>query len=109
MTTAAWMAEQLQRAADGRRAMALTVPRYNPRPAGVIREGSATDAVLCTLRQRPGAWLTHAQILVLTQRGTKAICWALLYLKANGLVESAPDESRNARYQRYRLIMGRGT
>lgn len=106
MTSAAWMAEQLQRAADGRRAMVLNVPRYNPRPAGVIREGSATDAVLSALQQRPGAWLTHAQILVLTQRGTKAICWALLYLKAQGLVESTADESRNARYQRYRLAKG---
>ena len=103
MTSAAWMADQLQRAADGRRAMALTVARYNPRPAGVIREGSATDAVLAVMRQRSGAWLTHAQLLVLTQRSTKSICWALLYLKAQGMVEAAPDDSRNARYQRYRL------
>ncbi|CAN7342114.1 hypothetical protein LJR074_001947 [Acidovorax sp. LjRoot74] len=83
--------------------MALTVPRYNPRPAGVIREGSATDAVLQALNQRSGSWLTHAQLLVLTQRSTKAVCWALLYLRAQGMVESAPDDSRNARYQRYRL------
>jgi hypothetical protein len=86
--------------------MALTVPRYNPRPAGVIREGSATDAVLSALQQRQGTWLTHAQILKLTQRSTKAVCWALLYLKAQGMVESAPDDSRNARYQRYRVSKG---
>lgn len=102
----AWMAQQLQRAADGRSAMPLTTPRYNPRPAGVIREGSATDAVLLAMRSRIGVWMTHSQILHSTQRSTKAVCWALLYLKAQGLIESVPDDSRNARYQRYRLVKG---
>ena len=106
--SAAWMAEQLQRVADGRRAMALELPRYNPRPAGVIRDGSATDAVLAALRARPGQWLTHAQVMGVSLRGTKAVCWALLYLQAQGLVESTPDDSRNARYRRYRVCKGGG-
>lgn len=102
MTSAAWMAEQLQRAADGRRAMPLEQPRYNPRPAGVIREGSASDITLAALRERPGVWLTHAQILGITGLGTKAACWALIYLAAQGHIESTSDDSRNARYRRYR-------
>ena len=102
MSSAAWMAQQLQSAADVRHAMPLEKPRYNPRPAGVILHGSASHAVLTVLRERPGAWLTHAQLIVLTRRGTKAVCWALLYLRAQGLVESAPDDLRNSRYRRYR-------
>lgn len=101
-SAASWMAQQLQSAADGRRAMHLEQPRYNPRPAGVILTGSATHAVLTSLRERNGMWLTHAQILVATCRSTKAVCWALLYLQAQGLVESTPDDSRNSRYRRYR-------
>lgn len=106
MTSTAWTAQQLERAADGRRAMALQVPRYNPRPAGVILTGSASDCVLAALREHPGMWLTHAQILGLTKRSTKSVCWALIFLKANGLVESTADDSRNARYQRYRAAKG---
>lgn len=104
--SAAWMADQLQRRADGRHALALEVPRYNPRPAGVIRDGSASDAVLSALRTRGGQWLTHAQVMAVSERGTKAVCWALLYLQAQGLIESTSDDSRNARYRRYRACKG---
>ena len=102
MSSTSWMANQLQRAAESRRGLSLEVTRYNPRPAGVIREGSASDAVLVALRARPGQWMTHAGILGVTCRSTKAVCWALLYLQALGLVESTSDDSRNARYRRYR-------
>lgn len=108
MTTASWMADQLQRAADGRRAMPLEVARYNPRPAGVIREGSASHTTLAALQARPGQWLTHAQILHITGLGTKAACWALIYLTAQGHIESTPDDSRNARYRRYRAAKPQG-
>lgn len=99
------MARHLQqRSTDGRRDLPLQQPRYNPCPPGVIRKGSATDAVLSLLEGRPGAWLTHAQILVLTRRSTKSVCWACLYLKSRGLVESTPDDTRNPRYRRYRAV-----
>ena len=98
-----WMTAQLERVSDGRRAMPLQVPRYSPHNTGVIVKGSATDVVLTLLRERPLAWLTHAQLLMHTQRSTKAVCWACLYLTSRGLVESAPDASRNPRYRRYRL------
>lgn len=108
MTSAAWMAEQLQRAADGRRAMPLELPRFNPRPAGVIREGSASDITLAALKARPGVWLTHAQILRITGLGTKAACWALIYLHAQGHIEITSDDARNARYRRYRAVRQEG-
>lgn len=107
MSSAAWMAQQLERVADGRMAMPLAVPRYNPRPAGVILAGSASDTVLAVLRGRPGLWLTHAQILGLTSRSTKSVCWALMFLQAQQLVESTPDDSRNSRYKRYRAAEGK--
>ena len=31
-----------------------------------------------------------------------AVCWALLLLRRNGLVDAVPDSARNARYFRYR-------
>jgi hypothetical protein len=76
-------------------------PRFNPRPPGVIREGSATDRVLKMLRSSP-SWRTRAQISWATGLSHGALTWALIYLKAHGLIEHIGDPARNARYFRYR-------
>lgn len=75
--------------------------RFNPRPAGVIREGSASEAVLKFLRASPG-FRNESQILWATKRSHSAISWALMYLARQGLIESAPEIHRNTRYRRYR-------
>jgi DNA-binding transcriptional ArsR family regulator len=77
------------------------VARFNPRPAGVIREGSASDAILKCLRET-GGFKTEAQILLKTGRSHSAVSWSLLYLQRLGLVEAMPETHRNSRYQRYR-------
>ncbi len=100
--SAAWMVDQLTLIAEKRQGLGLQVPRYNPRPAGVIREGSATAAVLTYLATRRGIWLTHAQIVKGTGRSGKSVDWALLFLRSQHLVESVPDAARNSRYRRYR-------
>lgn len=100
--TTEWIASQLSRMAAAAKPLALNNPRYNPRPAGVIRPGSATDAVLALLCRRHPTYLNHAQIMRQTERTTKAVCFALVYLKAQGHIEATPDDSRNGRYQRYR-------
>lgn len=96
-----WMAQQLARSRR-EQPQVLDMPRYNPRPCGVIRPGSATDAVLALLCKRMPVFLAHHQIMDQTQRTTKAVGWALIYLRAQGYIESTVDASRNARYQRYR-------
>jgi hypothetical protein len=90
--------------ASSRRGLALEVPRYNPRPAGVIRDGSATQVVLAFMQRRP-LWFTHRQIVQETGRSPKAVDWALLYLRAQALVECVPDAHRNPRYLRYRAVL----
>ena len=77
--------------------------RFNPRPAGVIREGSASDAVLKFLRESCG-YRTEAQMLWKTQRSHSAVSWALLYLIRQGLVESRGDATRSTRYKKYRAV-----
>lgn len=105
-SSSSWVAAQLLAMAERRvRLPAQARPPFNPRPAGVIRDGSATDVVLAWLRQRRG-WHTHGEIAVGTGRGTKAVCWALMYLRAHSLIESVPDGQRNARYLRYRARVG---
>lgn len=100
-----WTAQQLLGlAAANRRGLALEVPRYNPRPAGVIREGSATEAVLTLMQRRPARWLTHREIVQETGRTAKGVDWALLYLRAQALVECVSDAHRNPRYLRYRAV-----
>lgn len=86
----------------------LNVPRYNPRPAGVIRPGSATQAVLALLQAYPGRWFSHFQIVKATGRTQKSIDWALLFLKARGLVDCTRDEWRNSRYLKYSIAKGKG-
>lgn len=101
MNRSSWLAP-LQAASDAR-AFPLEHPRYNPRPAGTIREGSATEAVLIFLRSREGQWFNHFQIVKLTGRTAKSVDHALLYLRAQRLVEFSSDV-RNSRYKRYRAI-----
>lgn len=86
----------------------LTVPRYNPRPAGVIRPGSATQAVLSLLQAHPGRWFTHFQIVQATDRTQKSVDWALLFLKGRGLIGTTSDDGRNSRYRRYAIAKSTG-
>lgn len=103
MTSTPWVANQLIRMADGRQAMKLEVPRFNPRPAGVIREGGATDAVLTFLQSNPKRFFCHHEIQTATKKTKVSIDWALCYLRAQMLIEVTSDDGRNVRYNRYRL------
>lgn len=100
-----WIAKQLEAAAD---AASVAEPpqnliRFNPKPPGSIQPGSATEAVMAFLNRHPGIFFTHAQILRATGRTTKAVAWALIFLREMGVIEVAPDLSRNSRFLRYRL------
>lgn len=94
-----WTAQQLLIDA---RPLANQIPRYNPRPAGVIREGSATQLVLAWLKVHKG-WATHHQIRTSVGRSSRAVDFGLRYLRALDLIEHTLDESRNSRYMRYRV------
>ncbi|MBU3652570.1 MAG: hypothetical protein FGM44_05735 [Limnohabitans sp.] len=74
--------------------------RYNPRPPGVIREGSVTHAVWHFLNANRGKWYSRYQILNNIGCTDKSADWACLFLKEQGLIESCPDH-RNSRYLRY--------
>ena len=81
-----WMAGQLEgRQEEG-------VRRNNPRPQGVIRPGSGTDVLLRFLRQSPGRWFFHAELIMALGRSKGEIDWALGYLVGEGLVESRLTE-----------------
>lgn len=102
------MVAQLTLIAEKRQqGLGLQVPRYNPRPPGVIREGSATAAVLALLEATPRRWWEFRHILDAIGRTDKATCWALLYLRERGLIECVPDAGRNSRYLRYRAVVKR--
>lgn len=101
-----WMATQLTLIAEKRQiGLGLQAPRYNPRPAGVIREGSATAAVFGFMQTRKGMFMTHSQIVKGTGRSAKSVDWALLFLRSQSLVECVPDAARNSRYLRYRAFI----
>lgn len=74
--------------------------RFNPRPPGVIREGSATAAVLAFLLAHRGKRFAAYQVIHATGCTQKATSWALVYLQQQGLIETSPDP-RNERYLRY--------
>lgn len=75
--------------------------KFNPRPAGVIQPGSATEAVLGFLKDSPGL-KTEAQIIWATKFSHSAVSWALLRLRAWNKVEAIADPTRNSRYLRYK-------
>lgn len=95
----AWLVAQAQ-------AAAATPPppeRFNPRPLGVIRDGSTTQLVLVFLQARPHQLFPHWQIVSAVGRSKVAVDWALAFLRQQGLVDAIPDRGRNARYFRYRI------
>lgn len=96
----AWLADQLVRAGNAR-SCAPDIPRYNPRPAGVIRPGSSTEVVLAMLSKRR-VWMNFAQVLAQTGCTKAGADFALRYLLSQKHIEATSDESRNYRYQRYR-------
>ena len=95
-----WVARQL---AERPGSLNLTLPRYNPRPAGVIRPGSAAEKTLTMMRKHPAQWFTNHQIIVATGCTDKAVSWALLFLRSLGEIETTADSARNSRYLRYRI------
>lgn len=99
------MAGELSKLAQLRGGLNLNSPRYNPRPAGVIREGGATDAVLGFLRANPKRFFCHYEIKIATGRSKPSIDWALLFLKSQNLIECVPDDARNPLYRRYRAVV----
>lgn len=97
-----WAAAMMQLAAN-RPAEPSRVQSYNPKPRGIPREGSATEAVLVFMRGSGRVTHTFQQLQAATGRTHKALCWALIYLRELGYIESTSDASRNSRYLRYSL------
>lgn len=62
-------------------------PRFNPRPRGEVRPGSAADAVLRLLRSTPERSYWRHQVIHHTGCTRKAVDWALSYLQALQLIE----------------------
>ncbi len=82
----------------------------NPRPAGVIRPGSGTDVLLRFLRQAPGRWFFHAELVLALGRSKGEIDWALQYLVRECQVESRLTELPARKpVHRYRLKEGSTT
>ena len=73
---------------------------YNPRPPGVIRNGSVTHAVLLFLDSNRGKWYSAYQVIHAVGCTQKSADWAFIFLREQGLIESCPDQ-RNPRYLRY--------
>jgi hypothetical protein len=94
---------QLAAMAKKQQGLQLTAPRYNPRPAGVIHEGSATHAVLVFLTAHPRRFFSHCEITRQVNRTPKSVDFALRYLRELGQIEITSDEPRNSRYLRYSI------
>ena len=105
MSSMGWITDQLAT----RFAEPLSQPRFNPRPPGVIRPGSATQAVLNFLRENPARHFSCFDLCRHTQRSLKAVNHACLYLKAQQLIAAYPDSARNPRYLRYVVASGGAT
>lgn len=107
--TLAWVAQQIRQAADRADLLPAPAPRFNPRPPGVIREGSATDEVLAILANFPNRYFTYGDLRgLLSERSHASMSWALLYLRRVGLVQVIGDGARNPQYLRYRFAKKQG-
>ena len=66
--------------------------RHQPHPRGVLRPGSATEAVLAALQGRH--WRTEGDLVEATGRTRSAVTCALQALRAAGLVQAQPGPQR---------------
>lgn len=96
-----WMAQRIIAAANRDLDPGNAPPRFNPRPPGVIREGSATQQVLQFLEKHTGRYFIRIQIVRATGCSERAVDWALLFLKAQQRIKAVEDTTRNSRYLRY--------
>lgn len=100
-TGSSWMAHQLLRCS-------VTMDRpqmpVNPRPPGVVRPGSASEAVLVLMRAHPGRLFWRWQLIGSTGRSRKAVDYALLYLERTGAI----DVIRDGAALRFRARLMRG-
>lgn len=77
---------------------------FNPRPAGVIRPGSGTDMLLRLLRQNPGRWYFHAELVLALGRSKGEVDWAVQLLRLQGMLEAKETEVLGKKpILRYRL------
>ncbi|MFZ6813561.1 hypothetical protein ACO0K3_03770 [Undibacterium sp. Rencai35W] len=77
--------------------------RFNPRPEGVIVQGSASDVVLAYLRT-DFHFKTRSQIIQDLQISEHRVEWGLIYLMRRKLIKRVEDSARNSRYGRYRAL-----
>lgn len=78
--------------------------QFNPRPPGVVRPGSGTDAVVRLLRQHPRRWFFRAELNLLLGRSRGEVDWAVIYLARMGrITEQACDIPGRKPVMRYRL------
>jgi hypothetical protein len=98
MDAAQWMVNQLM----GMAGLPAPPKRYNPRPRGKIHEGSGSDLALEFLKAHPTRCFQFHEIVAATGKSTKAVGFGLIYLAAQGLIESYPHP-RNARYYVYKI------
>lgn len=107
MTMGNWLAAQLEAIAKAQQeAKAELKPKgFNPNQPGQPRDGSSTHRVLQVFHARPGQFLTHGQIMVLTESTKSQVDWALIYLRTQGVIEAFADPRRKVSYKRYRLAV----
>lgn len=74
--------------------------RFNPRPPGVIRKGSASDQILSLLRGA-GGFHTEQSIRAATGLTHSQASWSLFYLSEHGFIRKVPDTTRGSAFCRY--------
>ena len=67
--------------------------RFNPRPPGVIRPGSASDQILSLLRET-GGFYTEQSIRAATGLTHSQASWSLFYLSEHRFIRKVPDATR---------------
>jgi hypothetical protein len=78
-----------------------SVGRLNPRPAGVVRRGSASHLIFEFLAECPGRWFEAGQIIKFTGLSRPSASWALIYLTRQGYIHATADDARNPQYLKY--------
>lgn len=87
-----------------------SIRRFNPNPPNQMKENSITHTVYRLFTEHPTRFFAKHQVVECIEPSRpdikniyKAVDWALIFLRSQGIVEAVIDSRRNTKYNRYRL------
>lgn len=98
MNPTEWSADQIKKLVPSQSSR----NHFNPRPAGLMRDDSATSLIYAFLKkQKPNIWFCESDLHKHVDKSRSAISWGLLFLRSQNLVRTKSADQKEGCQERY--------